>query len=354
MKVEMIIKNESIIITEETPFFIMLRDLFYGGAWERMEKDFQKGEYLKQINSLKFLEKNVAILDETFYEPIIWSELRSFLTENNIDWKIMQNATPDGLYDLAIEYADKSLFGDAKDILEYAIKIDRNYAPAYEFLGTLLVEQGKVTEGIKYLDRAIEIDPWLVQAYSTLGEVFYNMGNYNMAIKYWEKEIEYAPNDIFTYFMVADAFTRAGEYQKAIEILNRLLEIDNANIIAMYELAELYRKIGKENEAKKIEMEILNSEPKDPNGIEIWARVQLKYERYERVIKVIEPLINQKKEAFHLKTLLIVPYTKLGDITKARQLFEEVKDNDFWYAYSKKEIFDQFLTKKEKELCGIA
>lgn len=353
MKVEMIVKNKIINITDETPFFIMLRDLFYGGDWEKLKKDFVEENFKMHIDSLEFLEKNVVILDESFYDPVVWSELVSFLNENNIKPKRFEHATVDGLYDLAIEYADKSLIGDAKNILEFAIKIDKNYAPAYEFLGSLLVEQGQTEEAIKYLKRAIEIDPWLVQGYSSLGELYYNLGKYDIAVQYWEKEIEYAPNDLFTYFMLADAYTRMENYQKAIETLSKLLEYDRDNIIAMYELAELYRKIGKEAEARTVEEEILRSKPIDANGIEIWAKIQMKYGRYEEIINVIEPMLESKYNAVDLKTLLIVPYMKLGEIEKARKLFEEVKQNDFWYAYSKKEIFDQFLTEREKELCGI-
>ncbi|SHH40486.1 tetratricopeptide repeat protein [Thermosipho atlanticus] len=353
MKVEMIVKNTPVVITDESPFFIMLRDLFYSGDWEKLKKDFKEENFLFHIRNLEFLEKNVVILDENFYEPIIWSELVSFMSKNSITPEKFEHATVDGLYDLAVEYADKSLIGDAKNILEFAIKADKNYAPAYEFLGSLLIENGDIERAVKYLERAIEIDPWLVQGYSTLGEVYYNLGKYNLAVKYWEKEIEYAPNDLFTYFMLADAYTRMKDYQSAIEILNRLLEFDKNNIIAMYELAQLYREIGKEAEARTVEEEILDSEPIDANGIEIWAKIQMKYGRYQEIVRVVEPMLKTKYNAVDLKTLLIVPYMKLGEIEKARKLFEEVKRNDFWYAYSKKEIFDQFLTEREKELCGI-
>ncbi|MBO8138937.1 MAG: tetratricopeptide repeat protein [Thermosipho sp. (in: Bacteria)] len=354
MKVEMIVRNTPITITDETPFFIILRDLFYGGDWEKLKKDFTEERFMKHVNSLEFLEKNVVILDENFYDPIIWSEFNAFLNENQITPERFEHATVDGLYDLALEYADKSLIGDAKNILEFAIKVDKNYAPAYEFLGSLLVEQGQTEEALKFLKRAIEIDPWLVQGYSTLGEIYYNLGKYNLAVQYWEKEIEYAPNDLFTYFMLADAYTRMENYQKAIETLNKLLEYDGNNIIAMYELAELYRKIGKEAEARTVEEEILQTKPIESNGIEIWAKIQMKYGRYNEIIKVIEPMLESNFNAIDLKTLLIVPYMKLGEIEKARKLFEEIKQNDFWYAYSKKEIFDQFLTEREKELCGIS
>ncbi|MBT1248319.1 MULTISPECIES: tetratricopeptide repeat protein [unclassified Thermosipho (in: thermotogales)] len=352
MKVEMMVKDKTLILTDETPFFIMLRDLFYGGDWYNMKKDFT--EFVNEIEDLEFIEKNITILGEAFYGPIIWSEIIAFLNKKNIHPDKFEHGTVDGLYELAIEYADKDLLGDAKNILEFALKVDKNFAPAYEFLGTILIEQGNFDEGIKFLNRAIEVDPWLVQAYSTLGEVYYNKGEYDKAIGYWLKEIEYSPNDIFTYFMIADAYTRSKNYEKAIEILNRLIEIDNDNVIAMYELSQIYREIGKEKEAEIVEQEILNSKPSDPNGMEIWAKIKMKYGKYEEIVKAIEPMIDESIESLHLKALLIVPYIKLGKTEKAKKFYEELKQNDFWYLFGKKEIFDKYLTNKEKQLCGIS
>lgn len=353
MKVEMMVKDKIVTITDESPLYIMLRDLFYGGDWYNMKKDFNDKAFLSEIENLEFIEKNISILNDSFYAPIIWSELVSFFNEKNITPELFQHATVDGLYELSIEYADKDLLGDAKNILEFAIKVDKNFAPAYDFLGSIHIELGNVEEGIKFLNRAVEIDPWLVQSYSTLGEVYYNQGDYEKAISYWLKEIEYSPNDIFTYFMIADAYTRMKNYEKAANILNKLLEIDNNNIIAMYELSQIYREMGKTKEADMVEKEILNAKPIDPNGIEIWAKIKMKYNKYDEIVEVIEPMIDNTVDSLHLKALLVVPYIKLGKIEEARKYYEELKQNDFWYLFGKKEIFDKYLTKKEKELCGI-
>lgn len=354
MKVEMMVKDKKITITDETPFYIMLRDLFYGEDWHNMKKDFKEAPFIFEIENLEFIEKNVTILDEFIYEPIIWSEILLFLNEKGISPKDFEHGKVDGLYELAVEYADKDLLGDAKNILEYAIKIDKNFAPAYDFLGSIFIEENNTEEAIKYLKKAIKIDPWLTQSYSTLGEIYYNEGDYETAISYWLKEIEYSPSDIFTYFMIADAYTRLKKYDKAIEILNKLLEIDRNNIIAMYELAQLYREIGKHKEADTVENEILNSKPLDPNGIEIWTKIKIKYGKYDEIIKTLEPMIDESVESLHLKALLIVPYIKTGKTDLARKYYEELKLNDFWYLFGKKEIFDKYLTNKEKEICGIS
>lgn len=349
-------ENPSIVdIKDETPMLVILRDLFYSGDWRNMRKDFEEhNEICEDINKLEQLEEKIASLNEIVYEPIVWSEVVEFLDKYGITPEKIMHGTADGLYELAIEYADKNQTEIAKDILKFAIKLDKNYAPAYEFYGSLLLEENDVEGAIKYLTRSIELDPWLVQSYSMIGEAYYNIGDYEKAIEYWEKEIKLSPTNTFTYFMLADAYSKMGKIDKAIEVLERFRETSENSIIALYELAELYKRIGNEEKAKEYESLIMEIDPRsDPNGIEIWAKVHLKKGNYEKVIQMIENVVKSSPEARHLNLVLAVAYAKTNQYEKARKIIEDLKEDDFWYLYGKREFFDELLTQPEKELCGI-
>ncbi|MEN3042008.1 MAG: tetratricopeptide repeat protein [Fervidobacterium sp.] len=348
-------KDFSIDIDEETPMFVILRDVFYSGDWRNMKKDVEEmPELVRKIEDLEKLEEKFVSLNEIIYEPIVWTEIIEFLEKYNLTPESLLHATADGLYELAIEYADKNQTEVAKDILKFAMKLDKNYAPAFEFYGSLLLEDGDIDGAIKYLNRSIELDPWLIQSYSMIGEAYYNIGNYEKAIEYWEREIKLSPTNTFTYFMISDAYTKIGKISKAIDILEKFRESSENSIIALFELAELYRKSGKEDKAKEYETLIMEMDPqKDPNGIEIWAKVHLKKGNYEKVISVIENVINSNPEAKHLNLVLAVAYVKTNQIDKARRVVDELRDDNFWYLYGKREFFDELLTSSEKELCGI-
>ncbi|MGC8820130.1 MAG: tetratricopeptide repeat protein [Fervidobacterium sp.] len=348
-------ENFVIDIDEETPILVILRDIFYSGDWKNLMKDLEEVEELnKKVETLEKLEERIVSLNEIVYEPVVWTEVAEFLEKYRLTPENMVHATADGLYELAIEYADKNATDIAKDILKFAIKLDKNYAPAYEFYGSLLLEEGDIEGAIKYLNRSIELDPWLIQSYSMIGEAYYNMGKYEKAIEYWEKEISLSPSNTFTYFMISDAYTKVGKIDKAIEILEKFRENSENSIIALYELAELYRKAGNEDKAKEYESLIMEIDPqKDPNGIEIWAKVHLKKGNYDKVISVVENVINSIPEAKHLNLVLAVAYIKTNQIEKAKRVVEELKDDNFWYLYGKREFFDELLTNSEKELCGI-
>lgn len=350
------LKGDFVIdIDDEKPLLVILRDLFYSGDWRNLKKDLEeKPELYKNVQELEKLEETVTSLNEIIYEPVVWTEVVEFLEKYGLTAENLLHATPDGLYELAIEYADKNQVETAKDILKFAMKLDKNYAPAYELFGSLLLEEGDIEGAIKYLNRSIELDPWLIQSYSMIGEAYYNLGNYEKAIECWEKEIQLSPANTFTYFMIADAYTKIGKIDKAIHILERFRENTGNSIIALFELTELYEKIGKEEKAREYESMIMEMDPqRDPNGIEIWAKVHLKKGNYDKVISIIENIVSSNPEAKHLNLVLAVAYVKTKQLDKARSIIEELRNDNFWYLYGKREVFDEFLSSYEKEICGI-
>ncbi|AIY86673.1 MULTISPECIES: tetratricopeptide repeat protein [unclassified Thermotoga] len=352
--ITLVLSGERLDVTTSTPFVVALRDLLYEGDWELLKEDMKKKEnIMKEVQTCEKLEK-VVHLDETVYEPLIFPEFQEWLREENITPKDFKNVSLKGLYDLALEYADRNLYDIAHDIIKFMLDIDENYAPAYELKGSLLVEQGKIEEGIKFLDKAVEIDPWLVQAYASLGEAYYNLGDYEKAIHYWERELEYNPNDKITYFMITEAYYEMNRKDLAVKTLERLLEIDPDNIPALYQLSQLYRELGNEEKAREMEEKIMNCKPKYPTELEPWARVMLKRGRYKEVVEELEKIVESSPLSTLARLLLVVPYVKLGQIDKAREILDDIGQSNFWYYYGKKEILDELLTEEEKRACGIS
>ena len=348
-------ENFEVTITLNTPLAVILRDLFYEGDWEAMEADLSKNEILsKEIKTCRKIEEEIVQLGEEVYAPISFPELKDWMEEVGIGVKDLQHISLNGLYDLALDYADKGFYDIAYEIISFMLEFDPHYAPAYELKGSLLIEEGKVEEGLVYLDKAIEIDPWLIEAYSSLGEGYYNLGDYEKAAYYWEKEIEKSPENKLTYFMIADAYEKLGEHRKALDVLSRLLHRDPDSILALYEMKEIYEKIGEKEKAREIEDRIASMEPKYTSDLEVWAKVLLKRGEYEKVMKVLEEKMKSSALNTHIKLLLIIPYIKLGMRERAEEILEEIKDNNVWYYYGKRELFNEFLSESEMKEYGIA
>ncbi len=344
-----------VVITLNTPLVVIIRDLFYEGDWEAMEEDLGRNKTLKsEMETCRKIEEYLVQLGEEVYEPVSFPELKEWLNEVGIKTSDMNHISLNGLYDLALDYADRGLYDTAHEIISFMLDFDPHYAPAYELKGSLLIEQGRVEEGLVYLDKAIDIDPWLIEAYSSLGEGYYNLGEYEKATYYWEKEIEKAPENKLTYFMLAEAYEKLGNHQRAINTLSRLLHRDPDSVLALYEMKEIYEEMGDKKRAEEMEDRIASIEPKYSSDIEVWAKVMLRRGEYEKVLKVLEEKLSSTKLNTHIKLLLIVPYIKLGMKDKAKEIIEEIKDNNMWYYYGKKELFGEFLSEEEMAECGIS
>ena len=98
-------------------------------------------------------------------------------------------------YDLALELAQYSLYQNALEEFDLAIKFDPGNINAYRKKG--LVEFGlkQYEEAEKLFKKVISLDPENVQAYINLGMVKYTTGNKVDAKKLWEKSIDIKKDD---------------------------------------------------------------------------------------------------------------------------------------------------------------
>lgn len=348
--------NENISINTLTPFVLILRDLFYENDWENLQEDIKNNEILKtEAEKIRKIERYLeSAIPHHSYLPISYDELMSFFDETGLKFSEMTHCSLEGIVQLAEDFADKNDLDTAIKFTDLMLKIDKDFAYAYELKGSYYIEKGEIEKGIKFLEKAITMDPWLIGAYSVLGETYYNMEQYEKAAQYWELEIEKAPNNKFTYFMIAEAYVKANKIDKAIKTLELLLERDSKDILAKYELIDLYKKSGKEDLAEKLEKEILSMVPYYSNDIEVWAKIKFKYGMYEDVAKFLEKKLPELETEDHLKLLLVIPYVKKGEIEKAKAILDEFKDKSVWYFYGKRELFSEFLNEKELEKCGIS
>lgn len=351
----LIIGDRNIEITTDTPLVVMVRDLFYDGDWHTMKQDLkEKRDVVEEIDKCMFIEEHVVLLDEMIYEPVCFEELKEWLEEKRIFPRDFVHASLAGLYDLALDYADKDFHEEAIKVVKYMLEVDKNYAPAYELYGSLLIEKGDIEQGIRYLDKAIEIDPWLVPAYSSLGEAYYNSGDYLRAASYWEREIEYAPDNKLTYFMIADAYRKLKAYDKVCDVLERLLKRDPESIVAMFQLAQAYRDAGRVEDAERVEEKILSMKPTRAEDIEPWARVQLKYGNYQHVEEFLNLLPDSERIKPYVKLLSALCAVKQGNLEQAKRMFSEVKEHSSWYLYGNKDFLSEFLSEEEMRVCGIS
>jgi TolB-like protein/Flp pilus assembly protein TadD len=145
----------------------------------------------------------------------------------------------------------------ASDLLQQAVAIDPDYAPAVAQLGIatyLLSEEnygniaaaaaGKMAK--EYFDRALQLDPNQAEAMAGLGLYYFNSQlDYDSGIAWLEKALAINPNLINASVWLSTALGERGELRKSLQILQATFTRDPLHPAAYNNLAQSYAAVGK-------------------------------------------------------------------------------------------------------------
>ncbi len=133
-----------------------------------------------------------------------------------------------------VKYLENSQYQQALVEFENAIRINPNYAKAYNCIGNINHSLNKPQEAINYYKKALQLDPKYAKAYNNLGGEYFSLAQYEEAIVYVEKSLQINPNDAQNYYNLGLAYSflkkpqqSRGNFQKAKEIYKRQKDIDN-------------------------------------------------------------------------------------------------------------------------------
>lgn len=149
----------------------------------------------------------------------------------------------------------------ASDLLQQAVAIDPDYAPAVAQLGIATYLQsdknygdiaaaaaGKMAK--EYFDRALQLDPNQAEAMAGLGLYYFNSQfDYDEGIAWLEKALAINPNLINASVWLSTALSERGELRHSLQILEAAFARDPLHPATYNNLAEGYAMAGKAQSA---------------------------------------------------------------------------------------------------------
>ena len=336
-------------ITDLTPFPFLLCEFLYEGDFELMKQDLKSNsKFIQEANKIEELIKFLPALTSNFVvSPFILSEFLSYLEEFKISFSDLAHISLNGIFDTVLLECENRNYKVAEDLIDFILKIDPGFAPAYELMGSIYIEKGNLEEGKLYLENALKIDPWNVAALSELGQLYFNQGNFEKAAEMWKKELELSPNNYVTYFMITNAYIQNQDYTKAAKILEKFLNRFPKSILGKYQLSSIYKCLGRFIEAEGLQEDILRSTPEYSSDIEVWVKIMFENGKYQDVQTFLEKFISENPQSEHFKLLLIVPYIKSGNLNKAKEIYIQMQEKYKWYLYGLKEMLKVNFTPDE-------
>jgi superkiller protein 3 len=180
------------------------------------------------------------------------------------------NASENGLYELAIENYQKAIALGSKDAWAYnnmgnayaklknyneairyyqkAITVDPNHTAAYYNRGIAYNNLKNYTEAIRYFQKAIDIDPNYAKAYNSMGNAYNKLKNDTEAIRCYQKVITIDPNDATAYYNMGYVYDDLRNYTEAIRCYQKAVAIDPNFTSAYYNMGIAYGNLDKKKE----------------------------------------------------------------------------------------------------------
>ena len=144
--------------------------------------------------------------------------------------------------------------------LQTAVKLQPD-AAAFNNLGVALTLKGKIDEAMECHKKAIQLDPKNAEAYYDLGNIMLTMGRVEQAIDEYKKALSVNPMYAKAHGNLAVAFAQQGRLDKAIEHFTKVSEIEPNNLGAHYNLAMALTNKGNLEQAAVEYRQVLRLQP---------------------------------------------------------------------------------------------
>ena len=117
-------------------------------------------------------------------------------------------------------------FSSALNFINKAIKINPNFAEAYNEQGNALNELKKFQLAIKSYEQAIKLNPKYADAYHNKGLVLYALNEIDLAIENYDQAIKINPNHIYSHNNKGYALQKLKKIDSSVECFNNAFKID--------------------------------------------------------------------------------------------------------------------------------
>ncbi|MGH9324448.1 MAG: tetratricopeptide repeat protein [Vicinamibacteria bacterium] len=151
---------------------------------------------------------------------------------------------------LGTSYAELGRKPEAKAQFDHVLKNDPQSAQALMGMANILIDEGKSRDVIALCKRTISLDERNPQAYTLLGEVHVGLGKPAEALPYFEKALEIQPKLTQNRLNLAGSLVEVKEYDRAEELLKDIIRDFPRFPLAHFNLGLLYEEQGRPEEAR--------------------------------------------------------------------------------------------------------
>ena len=132
--------------------------------------------------------------------------------------------------------------------LKRAIKLNPNYATAYQWYGFYFAANERHGEAMAAIARAQELDPISLAISTDVGVLYYYARQYDRAIAQYQKTLEMDPSFARAYVTLGSAYGQKGMHEEAISMFQKAIALSR-NTARLAGLGRAYAAAGRKDEA---------------------------------------------------------------------------------------------------------
>lgn len=196
-------------------------------------------------------------------------------------------------------------YRDDMHLWKDGIKRFPNYYFAYEMYARALIDEGKVSEAIKYADMSLKFNPYNPKVLAGLAIYYMSNKNYSKALPYIKDALKYDPGNASYMYLLASYYKQTDDYKQYEEELKKCALLDPYEIGYVNELIQFYVSNNHTDKAIKLMKDIISMHPNNTTFYNVLGYVYLKYTNN----------IYEAKKMFET-SLLIDPHQKNAEEVK--------------------------------------
>ena len=227
-------------------------------------------------------------------------------------------------------YEGQGKMGDGLAYLEQAVAENPAHPIAYAFLGRLYLSQKKTKEAADALEKGITVNPGWGTSYVLLGQLYYDDGRKDQAVQTFQSGLDAAPKDIVLRMKLAEIYQKDKDFEGAIAVYKEILGI-NPNLVAVKnDLASLlsdYRP-DKEGLEEALELAVDFDKSDSPFLLDTLGWIHFRLNQLDKALPILEKAAEKSQNIPVISYHLGATYNQLGDKEKAKTNLEiALKDN---------------------------
>ncbi|RJP59162.1 MAG: tetratricopeptide repeat protein [Candidatus Auribacter fodinae] len=156
------------------------------------------------------------------------------------------------------------LLGKHDESSEYfakCIEKNKDYSPAYLWLGKIRLMQKKFDEGLYLINKAVELEPENYTNLVTLGRIYMEMGIFDKSEEALTKAAEINSGYWEAYETLGYLYFYQNEIDKSIAMFKEVIVQRPNNIESLLSLAKVYQQSGQYDEAIKVYKSVIQLAP---------------------------------------------------------------------------------------------